>query len=101
MKTLEELKKEECELQAQLKANRLAQEDIRRQDKLIELGLFIGDKVIYMDKGKVIRGVLTSIDVSYSFCCYPMVTKYNKDGSLGKRETRIWKYEEKTLQKDN
>lgn len=87
---INELKKQEEELKILLAENIQKQRELNSVEFCKENGINVGDIVEWESHGKKIKGIVSGFDYSgKSPWCY-LVTLFNENGVLGKRERRLW-----------
>lgn len=87
---LQELEKEETDLNYLLSINRERQRVIHTNNFLSKYGIKFGDTVEFMDGSEKITGVFDRIEYNGVKVAHPFVKQLNSDGKVGKRDKRCW-----------
>ena len=95
--TIEQLEKQEKELNNLLSENRRKQRELNKIAFIEKHGIDVGDTVEWMDGNTPRKGVIGEIEFSGVNPNYYKAILFNSDGKLGKRYMRIWSYSVKSL----
>jgi hypothetical protein len=94
---IEELKSEETNLLNLLKENRDKQREIYTTEYEESLSVGIGYKLEWMGGNTKRTGIVDRYEYAGVKPNYMICTLFNSDGKIGKRETRIWGSELKSI----
>lgn len=91
------LKNEEKNLTKRLTEIRADLRNVLKKKWLLEHKLQIGDVISFKNAGGIKTGKLTALEIIYGDTIHPIVTLFNKNNELGKRQIQIYYPETITL----